>query len=153
MVNLKICFSSGTACKWSSCFCEPDWVNWIIGKFMRASAQKIKVTNRKQVINSLSSLCNGSTQCFPPSRLYHVWLISVASIYISYRYRVGITAISQAHQSGLEKAPRRAQIWSKSFHTKTCLDFVILSLFLSWFSLSLSMPQVETQCLYYFVYD
>ena len=43
--------------------------------------------------------------------------------------KLRFAGISQADQTGLEKAPR----WSKmcSFQTKTCLDFFILSLSLS----------------------
>ena len=40
----------------------------------------------------------------------------------------GFVGISQADTAGLEKDPRWAKICSKSFQTKTRLDFVILSL-------------------------
>ena len=47
------------------------------------------------------------------------------------KIKLRFVGISQANQAGLEKAPRWAKIWSKSFQYKTCLDFVILSLSLS----------------------
>ena len=52
--------------------------------------------------------------------------------------------ISQADRAGLEKAPRWAKIWSKTFQTKTCLGFVILSLSVS---LSLSLSVFLSVCL------
>ena len=42
--------------------------------------------------------------------------------------KLRFVGISQADQAGLEKAPRWAKICSEGFQTKTCLDFVILSL-------------------------
>ena len=45
--------------------------------------------------------------------------------------KLSFVGISQADMAGLEKAPRWAKIWSKSFQTKACLDFVIPFLSLS----------------------
>ena len=46
-------------------------------------------------------------------------------------YILCFVGISQIDRAGFEKAPRWVKIWSKSFKTKTCLDFVILCLSLS----------------------
>ena len=44
--------------------------------------------------------------------------------------KLRFVGISQADWAGLENAPRWAKIGSKSFKTKTCLDIVILSLYI-----------------------
>ena len=47
------------------------------------------------------------------------------------RIHIYIFHFSQADRAGLEKAPRWRKFAVKVFKTKTCLDFVILSLSLS----------------------
>ena len=74
-----------------------------------------------------------------------MYICTVNDIYI-------YIGISQADQAGLEKAPRWAKICSKSFQTKTCLDFVILSLCVSLsvclsVCLSLSVSLCDSLCL------
>ena len=49
-------------------------------------------------------------------------------IYTQKELVLGFVGISQADRAGVEKAPRWAKICSKTFQTKTCFDFVILSL-------------------------
>ena len=66
--------------------------------------------------------------------------------------RIPFVGISLADRAGLEKAPRWAKICSKSFQTKTCLDFVILSLCVSLsvclsVCLSLSVSLCDSLCL------
>ena len=60
--------------------------------------------------------------------------ISAVDLFLDYMYiksKLSFVGISQADPAGLQKAPRWAKMWSKGFQTKTCLDFVILSLSLS----------------------